>query len=101
MTQKITEEQVRHIAHLSRLKLSDEEIAQFGVQLAGILAHMESLSEVNTDGIEPTAHPLPMVNVLRDDEPVAPIGVDAALANAPACETPYFKVPKVLDQETA
>jgi aspartyl-tRNA(Asn)/glutamyl-tRNA(Gln) amidotransferase subunit C len=101
MARPIDEAQVRHIAHLSRINLSDEEVAALGEQFAAILGYFEQLSNVNTDGIEPTAHPLPLTNVLRDDEPVTPIGVDAALANAPARETPYFKVPKVLDQETA
>lgn len=101
MPAPIDESQVRHIAHLARITLTDAEVAAFGVQFANILKHFETLSEVNTDGVEPTAHPLPITNVLRDDEPVAPIGVEAALANAPARDTPYFKVPKVLDQETA
>lgn len=98
---KIDDSQVRHIAHLARLKLSDAEIAQFGEQLGAVLHYFEQLNEVNTDGVEPTAHPLPVTNVLRDDVPGDPLGVDKALANAPARETPYFKVPKVLDKETA
>jgi len=96
---KIDEAQVRHIAHLSRLKLTDEEIARFGRELGSILDYFAKLNEVNTDGVEPTAHPLPVRNVFREDVPAEPIGVEAALANAPVKETPYFKVPKVLDQE--
>jgi len=101
MARRIDEAQVRHIAHLSRLKLTDEEIARFGEQLGGILEYFTKLNEVNTEGVEPTAHPLPVHNVFREDVPQTPIGVERALANAPARETPFFKVPKVLDQEPA
>ena len=101
MSAKIDSEQVRHIAHLARLKLSEEEIARFGVQLAGILEYVDKLNEADVTGVEPTAHPLEVCNVLADDVPVAPLGVERALANAPSTAPPYFKVPKVLDQETA
>ena len=101
MPHSIDNSQVRHIAHLARLKLSDAEIAQFGEQLGAVLHYFEQLNEVSTEGVEPTAHPLPVTNILRDDVPAEPLGVDKALANAPARETPYFKVPKVLDKETA
>ena len=101
MPKSIDESQVRHIAHLARLKLSDAEIAQFGEQLGAVLQYFEQLNEVDTDGVEPTAHPLPVTNVYREDVPVEPLGVEKALANAPARETPFFRVPKVLDQETA
>jgi aspartyl-tRNA(Asn)/glutamyl-tRNA(Gln) amidotransferase subunit C len=99
MAAKIDEAEVRHIAHLSRLMLSDEEIARFGRELGSILEYFAQLNKVNTEGVEPTAHPLPVRNVFRHDVPTEPIGVEAALANAPIKETSYFKVPKVLDQE--
>ncbi len=101
MSAKIDPDKVRYIAHLARLKLTDEEIARFGAQLGGILEYVEKLNEVDVTGVEPTAHPLDVFNVLADDVPVAPIGADKALANAPSPVPPYFKVPKVLDQETA
>src|SRR5262245_48009756 len=97
MSAKIDPQQVRHIAHLARLKLSDEEIARFGAQLAGILDYVDKLNEVDVSGVEPTAHPLDVCNVLADDVPVAPLGVEKALSNAPSPVPPYFKVPKVLD----
>jgi aspartyl-tRNA(Asn)/glutamyl-tRNA(Gln) amidotransferase subunit C len=101
MARKIDEAMVRHIGRLARLNLSDEEVARFGAQLESVLAYMDKLSEVDTTGVEPTAHPLPVCNVFREDAPAEPIGVDRALANAPMKETPYFRVPKVLDQESA
>ncbi len=101
MPGKIDEKQVRHIAHLARLKLTDEEVARFCEQLSGILEYVEKLGEVNTEGVEPTAHALPVCNVFRDDVPGASLSPEQALANAPAKDPPFFKVPKVLDQETA
>lgn len=101
MPSRIDEAQVRHIAHLARLKLREEEIATLGDQLSGILESFEKLGEVDTDGVEPTAHPLPVKDVFRSDEPRASLGVDRVLAGAPDKAPPFFKVPKVLDQETA
>jgi len=101
MAKTIDQDQVRHIAHLARLKLSPAECTTFGDQLSQILAYMDKLNEVDTDGIEPTAHALPVQNVFREDAPGKPLGADKALANAPAKEPPFFKVPKVLDQDSA
>ncbi|MBX3393907.1 MAG: Asp-tRNA(Asn)/Glu-tRNA(Gln) amidotransferase subunit GatC [Phycisphaerae bacterium] len=97
----IDESQVRHIAHLARLKLSDEEITRYGAQLSAIVGYIEKLNEVPTDGVEPTAHPLPVCDVLRDDAPRPSLGAELALANAPDSAPPYFKVPKVLDHMDA
>ncbi len=96
----IDEQQVRHIAHLSRLDLSDEEIAQYGRQLGEVLQYVEKLNEVDTEGVEPTAHAMPVSNVFREDVPAESLGVEKALQNAPDKATPYFKVPKVLDQQS-
>lgn len=101
MSDRIDENQVRHIAHLARLRLSDEEVARLGSQLSDVVAYVEKLSEVATDGIEPTAHPLPVSNVLREDVVRESLGVEAVLGNAPDSAAPYFKVPKVLDQMDA
>ena len=101
MTLRISENQVSHISHLARLKLTVEEIALFGPQLADILDYMDQLNAVNTEGVEPTAHALPLRNVFRDDVPTRSLGVDKTLANAPEAVPPYFKVPKVLDQDSA
>lgn len=93
----IDEAQVRHIARLSRLNLSDEEVQLFAGQLARILAYVRQLAEVPTADVAPLAHPLPVTNVLRDDEPHEPFDAETALANAPEREDGFFKVPAVLE----
>lgn len=98
MKPKIDEALVRHIAHLARLKLTDEEVSTLGVQLRGIVHYIETLSELDTDDIEPTAHPLPVTNVFRPDAAQPSLSTTRVLANAPDAAPPYFKVPKVLDQ---
>ncbi|HVP11567.1 MAG TPA: Asp-tRNA(Asn)/Glu-tRNA(Gln) amidotransferase subunit GatC [Phycisphaerae bacterium] len=101
MTRRIDEAEVRHIAHLARLKLTEAEIARFGEQLGSILDYMQKLNEADTTRVEPTAHPLPVCNVFREDEPGAPMDVEKVLANAPDKVSTYFKVPKVLEQDSA
>lgn len=98
MPRKIDEQQVRHIAMLGRLKPSDEEVRRFSEQLSSILEYVEQLNEVDTEHVEPTAHAVPMSNVLRADEPGACLTPDEALANAPQRDGSFFAVPKVLDQ---
>lgn len=96
----ISEEQVRHISVLSRLKPSDEEVRLFSRQLSDILAYVEQLSELDTTDVPPTAHPLPVHNVFRPDEPHAPLTPDQALANAPQRDGSFFVVPKVLEHDS-
>ena len=98
MSEKLTDEQVRHVAKLSRLKLSDDQIHFFAEQLSHVLGYIDKLSELNVDGVEPMAHPTDMTNKLRPDEPTPGMPVDAALANAPASDPPFFRVPKVLGE---
>lgn len=98
MAKKIDEKQVRHIAHLSRLKPSDEEVRLFSDQLSAIVEYVEKLNELDTTGVEPTAHALPVHNVFREDVPTTPFAPDQALANAPQRDGSFFGVPKVLDQ---
>ena len=100
MTKKIDEAQVRRIALLSRLELSDEEVAQFSGQLSDIVEYIEKLNELDTDNVEPLAHCLPVHNVLRADIPRPSLTNDQALANAPEREDEYFKVPKILDDNS-
>ena len=97
MSNTIDEAQVRDVAKLSRLELSDDEVAKFSVELSSILGYIEKLGELDTDGVEPLAHCLPIHNVFREDVPKASLDNDAALANAPARHDEYFKVPKILD----
>ena len=100
MAKKIDEAQVRRVALLSRLELSDEEVAQFSGQLSDIVEYIEKLNELDTDNVEPLAHCLPVHNVLREDIPRSSLTNDQALANAPEREDEYFKVPKILDDNS-
>jgi aspartyl-tRNA(Asn)/glutamyl-tRNA(Gln) amidotransferase subunit C len=79
----LTPEQVRWVAHLARLEMTDAELATMTRQLGAILDYVNQLQQVNTDAVEPLAHPLPIHNVFRADEPAPSLPVDAALANAP------------------
>ncbi len=94
---KITREQVQHVAKLARLSLSDDEVATFTGQMGDILAYVEKLNELNTDGIVPTSHAVPMENAFRDDVVRPSIGVENALANAPDRIADFFRVPKVIE----
>ena len=96
MSQPITEADVRHVAKLSRLNLTDEQVAHYTEQLADVLGYMDKLAELDLDGVEPLAHPTELTNALREDVATNPISTDAALMNAPASDPPFFKVPKVL-----
>lgn len=93
----LTPEQVQHVAKLARLNLSDEEVATFTGQMADILAYVEKLNELNTDGVVPTSHAVPMENAFRADLVRPSIGVENALANAPDRIEGFFRVPKVIE----
>ena len=94
---KITREEVEHVATLARLELTGEELAMFTGQMDAILAYVEKLNELNTDGTIPTAHAVPMENSFRADEVRPSIGVASALANAPDRADDFFRVPKVIE----
>lgn len=90
-------EQVRRIARLARLSLTPAEETRFATQLGKILAYVDQLSAVNTDGVEPMAHPHAIINVLREDEIRPSLTAEQALANAPDRHDDYFRVPAVID----
>jgi aspartyl-tRNA(Asn)/glutamyl-tRNA(Gln) amidotransferase subunit C len=92
---EITRDEVLHVAKLARLALSDEEVERFRGQLSAILEAVGKVSELDLDGVPPTSHPLDLVNVLADDEPVASLSREEALANAPDPENGFFGVPPV------
>jgi len=98
MSEQITEEDVRHIAKLARLNLTDEQVHQYTGQLAHVLGYISKLNELDVDNVEPMAHALDVTNVLREDDPTDGIPVESALANAPEQTPPFFKVPKVLGE---
>jgi aspartyl-tRNA(Asn)/glutamyl-tRNA(Gln) amidotransferase subunit C len=93
----IEDKDVRKVAHLARLKLSDDEVGTYRTQLARILGHMDELSALKTDDVVPTAHVLGLNNVLRKDE-ARPSGLEEKILGAgPEREGPYMKVPKVIE----
>ncbi len=96
MSQTISEDQVRHVAHLARLKLSEEEVRHFTDQLGAILEYVSKLNELDVEGVEPMAHALDMHSVLRDDTPQPGRPTEQMLANAPQQDPPFFKVTKIL-----
>jgi len=90
---------IRDVARLARLRLSDEEAATYQTQLDGILAYVEHLKQVDVSGIEPTAHASPVYDVMREDlarEDLC-LSRDAVLANAPAVYQDQFRLPKVVE----
>jgi aspartyl-tRNA(Asn)/glutamyl-tRNA(Gln) amidotransferase subunit C len=97
MGKKIDEAQVRKVAKLSRLELTDAEVEEFTGQLSAILEYVEKMNELDTEGVEPLAHCLAISNVLREDRVRESLGTEAALANAPQRDGEFFKVPKILD----
>ncbi len=91
---------VRYVADLARIELTDAEAERYGTQLGAILDYIAQLRELNVDGIEPTAHATPLVNVLRADTPGASLPRELVVANAPAvADEVYIKVPVVIEDE--
>ncbi len=88
---------VGYVAHLARLELSDEETASFQSQLDNILGHVKELGALDVEGIEPTAHAIPVLNVLRADEPRPCLDHDTAMANAPEEKQGQFLVPRIIE----
>jgi aspartyl-tRNA(Asn)/glutamyl-tRNA(Gln) amidotransferase subunit C len=86
-----------HVANLARINLTAEEKARFGSQLGDVLAYIALLNEVNVEGVEPTAHAFPVVNVWADDVPEPGLSVEDALRNAPEKRDNMFVVPKVVE----
>ena len=102
---KITEKEVRYVAELANLNLSEAEVHRFQADLDEILGHVERLNEVDTSGVEPMAQVLYAADDttgdiarLRADRERPPLGTDIALANAPQSGAGYFKVPKVIER---
>jgi aspartyl-tRNA(Asn)/glutamyl-tRNA(Gln) amidotransferase subunit C len=89
----ISRDEVLHVASLARLALSDDEIDRLGAQLNAILEAVGKVSELDLADVEPTAHPLDLVNVWAEDEPQESLSVEEALANAPDREAGFFRVP--------
>ena len=91
-----TELDVKYVAHLARIALSPAEEAKLGAQLGNILGYIEKLRELDVSQVEPTAHAIPLINVMRPDEIRPSLPVEDALRNAPAQANGLFLVPKIV-----
>ncbi len=94
---KLSREEVKHIARLARLGLSEDEVEKFREQLSNILENFEILKKADTTDVPPTSHPIALVNVFRDDEVSPSFPPDEILANAPQQEDGCFRVRAVLE----
>lgn len=101
MASSLDEAAVRHVARLARLKITDAEAVLFASQLSKVLEYVEQLNELDTRDVPPTAHPLPVSNVFREDVVRPSLTQDEAMLNAPDRHDGFFRVPKVLDQESS
>lgn len=95
---RLSREQVLHMAALCRIALTEEEVERFREQLSHILDQFEVLKELDTEGVPPTRHVVPLHNVMEEDEPRDPYPTEAVLANAPQREEDFFRVPAVLEE---
>jgi aspartyl-tRNA(Asn)/glutamyl-tRNA(Gln) amidotransferase subunit C len=100
-TQKISREDVEKVAKLARLQPTEAEVEEFTRQLGAILEYVDKMNELDTKGVEPLAHCLPVSNVFRGDEVKESLGTEKTLANAPQRDGDFFRVPKILDDSNA
>ena len=94
---KITVNEVEHVAKLARLDFSETEAGLFAKQLDGILSYVDKLNELDTTGVEPLSHVLPIKNVFKDDTPGKSLTPDDALGNAPERSGDFYRVPKIIE----
>jgi aspartyl-tRNA(Asn)/glutamyl-tRNA(Gln) amidotransferase subunit C len=94
---RISIDQVKHVANLARLAITEEEANNFKTQLDEIITYAEQLNEVNTDNVEPTTHVLKMKNVLREDEPKQGLPLEDVLKNAPDSKDGHIRVPSIIE----
>ena len=94
----ISRPDVEHVARLARLALDDAELERMREQLNGILGYIDKLRALDTTGVEPTSHAVPLVNVMRDDATRPCLPPDEALANAPERSGQFFRVPKIIEE---
>ncbi|HWR56728.1 MAG TPA: Asp-tRNA(Asn)/Glu-tRNA(Gln) amidotransferase subunit GatC, partial [Negativicutes bacterium] len=94
---KLTREDVLNVALLSRLEIRDDEIENVTRQFNDIMQHVDRLNQVNTENVRPTAHALPVCNVLRPDVRQTSLPREKAMANAPLAEDGFFRVPKIVE----
>ena len=99
MSARLTRDNVAKVADLARLNLTDAELERYTEQLGAVLEHAEDVASLDLDGVPPTAHPLPLVNVLREDVVVEGVDRDEVLSQAPSVEDRRFRVPAILGEE--
>lgn len=98
MPERITTADVAHVARLARLDVTEDELELFAEQLGAVLEHAADVAALDIADVPPTAHPLPLVNVFRADEPRPSLDRDEVLAQAPAAESGRFRVPRILGE---
>ena len=103
MSEALSIDDVKKVAKLARLALPDDQLEKLTGQLESILHYIDKLKQVDTTGVEPMAHALPVKNVLRPDIPEPGLPLENVLQNAPETDGPFFKVPKVIggDEDSA
>jgi aspartyl-tRNA(Asn)/glutamyl-tRNA(Gln) amidotransferase subunit C len=92
----LSESEVRHVAMLARLALTDEQVATLRVELNSILGHIDAIQQLDLEGVEPMTHAVPMVNETRADEPRQGLSREMALKNAPDSEGGAFRIPRIV-----
>jgi aspartyl-tRNA(Asn)/glutamyl-tRNA(Gln) amidotransferase subunit C len=92
----LSEKDVRYVAKLSRLEVTDQEVAKYTLQLANILEYVEQLKKIDTTDVEPLTHVLEMKNVFRTDEIKPSLTQKEVLSNGPEVQSGHFKVPKIM-----
>jgi len=97
----LTHDEVRHVAELAKLRLTESEVEQYAEQLSAILNYAQLLQAVDTSGIPPTPFVLPLENVMREDVPEPGLTNAVALANAPASDGGFFRVRAVFEEESS
>jgi aspartyl-tRNA(Asn)/glutamyl-tRNA(Gln) amidotransferase subunit C len=95
---RLTRDDAAYVARLARIDLTDDELDLYALQLAAVIGHAAEIAALDTDGVEPTAHPLPLRNVTRADEPRPSLDRAEVLAQAPAVEDGRFRVPPILGE---
>lgn len=98
MPERITRDDVAHVARLARLQLTDEELGRFTDQLAAVLDHAQDVEALDVADVEPMTHPYPLVNVVREDVVRPCLDRDEVLAQAPAVQDGQFRVPPILGE---
>lgn len=95
---RISREDVQHVARLARLEISAEDLVRMQAELSNILAYIDKLRSVDTAGVPPTLHAVPLTNVMREDEPRPSLPLADMLANAPEAAGDFFRVPRIVEE---